>query len=180
MFGQRPQFPSGSCGRFLFDASDAGASLVECAMETAWQWLTAHPLILTLLIMQVADIAMGVCLACGSGQLASSISHRGMMRKAGTLIVTGIAYLLQRHMPDFPSGHLTATAFIATEGISILENAALLGIPIPAPLARALEKMQEEPETPKRESRRRVTVKTDSVIVTGRDTNPSFNTIRDE
>lgn len=148
-------------------------------MLTAWQWLVAHPLILTLLIMQLADIAMGVCLACGDGRLASSISHRGMMRKAGTLIVVGIAYLLQRHMPDFPSGHLTATAFIATEGISILENAALLGIPIPAPLARALEKMQEEPETPKRESKRSVTVKTDSVVIRGRDTSHGLDVISD-
>lgn len=147
-------------------------------MTAAWQWLTAHPLILTLLIMQLADIAMGVCLACGSGQLASSVSHRGMTRKAGTLIVVGIAYLLQRHMPDFPSGHLTATAFIATEGISILENAALLGIPIPANLARALEKMRE-PETPKREARRTVTVKTDSCVIQGRDTAASIGVVDD-
>lgn len=147
-------------------------------MDSIASWLVSYPLVMTLLVMMAADIAMGLCLAWGAGELASSVSHRGFMRKAGTLIVVGIAYLLQRHMPDFPSGHLTCTAFIATEGISILENAALLGIPVPASLARALEKMHE-PDTPKRDARRSVTVKTNRVEIRSRDTHPEIDTVPD-
>ena len=148
-------------------------------VTATWQWLIDHPLIMTLLVMMAADVAMGVCLAWGTGTLSSSFSHRGFMRKSGTLIVVGIAYLLQRHMPDFPSGHITCTAFIATEGISILENAALLGIPVPASLVRSLEKMQE-PDTPKREAKRSVTVKTDHVEIRSRDTRPEIDTVLDD
>lgn len=148
-------------------------------MDAVLAWLAAHPLIATLLALQAADIAMGVCLAFGAKRLSSSVTHKGFLRKTGTLIVVGISYLLQRHMPDAPLGHLVCTAFIGQEGLSIVENAALLGVPIPRSLREALAKLQEE-KTPKQEAKKRIEVKADSVIVKGRDTTHEIETVRGE
>lgn len=147
-------------------------------MNAGWAWFAANPLITTLFVMMVADVAMGVCLACGEGTVSSSVSHRGMMRKAGSLILVGIAYMLQRLLPDYPFGSGVCMFFIATEGMSVIENGGLLGIPIPKSLSDAFEKLRQD-QTPKQQAKRSVTVKTDSVVIRGRDTSHGLDVISD-
>ena len=71
----------------------------------------------------------------------------GLLKKAITLAVVGLAALLDYAVAQGAGVQFEAVTgatclwFIASEGISIVENAASMGVPIPEPLRRALEIM---------------------------------------
>jgi len=79
------------------------------------------------------------------GGLSSSEAFQGLMRKALILFVVLLAALLDRAVSlsaeiEFAAvSGATCLWFIASEGMSILENAAAMGVPIPKILLQALE-----------------------------------------
>lgn len=148
-------------------------------MNAAWQWLAGNPLVVTLLVMQAADIATGICVAIGRKELSSSVSHPGLTRKVVTWIVTGVCYTLQRHLPDLPLGDGAVLLYCATEGLSIVENAALLGVPLPGALVDVLDQMQRS-ETSKHRAKKPVEIKTNRVVVKGRDTAGEMDVMRED
>jgi toxin secretion/phage lysis holin len=88
------------------------------------------------------DIASGWLVAIAKHQLNSTTSFAGMCKKAMILLLTAVGIILEPFANGLPLSTLIATGFIAMEGLSIVENAAALGIWIPAPLLDVLEKMQ--------------------------------------
>ena len=112
-------------------------------------WLNANPMLGTLAGLMILDVLMGLIAAYGAGQLSSSVSRLGAAKKAGTLMVVGVAFLLQPYMGGFPSVPAVVLFFMVTEGLSVLENAARIGIPLPQGLKDALVKVQPgEPKAP--------------------------------
>jgi len=79
------------------------------------------------------------------GGVSSRVGFDGLARKALMMLIVLMATLLDRAAGIDGSAFQTAAAsyYIANEGISILENSALLGVPYPKPLLRALEAMQD-------------------------------------
>lgn len=105
-------------------------------------WLQTHSLVPTLIALQLADVVMGLLCALRRLEISSSASYRGMTKKAGTLIIIAVAFLIEPHAQGLPTGAMTTLFYVVTEAISVIENGARLGIPVPAVIREALSKLR--------------------------------------
>jgi toxin secretion/phage lysis holin len=124
------------------------AALAAVGGAFAYVYGPLDTLLIVLLCFVVMDYISGVILAAINHKLSSEIGFRGLARKVMVFVLVGIAALLDRALPDL-NGALRAAVclfYIANEGLSILENAHCIGIPIPKALKTALKKMCEEKE----------------------------------
>lgn len=81
-----------------------------------------------------------------TGKLNSSVSFKGLCKKVFTVSLVGVAHLLDIALDtNFIRGGVIV-AFITNETISIIENAGLMGIPIPSVLRKAIDILQEREE----------------------------------
>lgn len=93
--------------------------------------------------------AMGVSNKTEGGRLSSRAAFEGILRKVMVLLVVLLASLLDLAVQNSAGVSFTAVTgatclwFIASEGVSILENAAEMGVPIPGVLRKALEILKD-------------------------------------
>ena len=93
---------------------------------------------------------MGVSPKTENGRLSSGAAFKGLTKKAFILCVVALAALIDRAVTQGAGMEIAAVTgatcfwFVASEGLSVLENAAAMGVPIPQILLRALEIMQQE------------------------------------
>lgn len=81
-----------------------------------------------------------------SGKLNSAVSFKGLCKKIFSVILVGVAHLLDNALgTNFIRGGVVV-AFISNETISIIENAGLMGIPIPVVLKKAIDILQDKEE----------------------------------
>lgn len=79
-----------------------------------------------------------------SGKLNSVVSFKGLCKKIFVIVLVGVAHLLDIALgTNFIRGGVIV-AFISNETISIIENAGLMGIPIPEMLKKAIDILQEK------------------------------------
>ena len=96
--------------------------------------------------------AMGVSSKTEGGGLSSRAAYEGLMRKVMVLVVVLLAVFLDLAVQTGAGVSFNAVTgatclwFVASEGVSVLENAAEMGLPIPQVLIRALEIMQHNDE----------------------------------
>ena len=115
------------------------------------------PLVWILIAVMTIDFITGlICGAMGksnkteNGYIASNQAFIGLMKKALILLVVLLAALLDRAVATGAGIQFEAVMgatclwFIASEGFSILENVALMGIPVPKILLKLLEVMKEK------------------------------------
>ena len=101
--------------------------------------------LMTLVAFVVLDYLTGVIGAIAQKKLNSEIGFKGIAKKILIFIIVGIANLLDLHV--FGTEALKAATiffYLANEGISILENAGKLGVPLPKKLKEILEQMGKE------------------------------------
>ena len=95
---------------------------------------------------------MGVSPKTESGGLSSGAAFKGLMKKVLILCVVGLAALIDRAVMQGTGVEIAAVTgatcfwFVASEGLSVLENAAAMGVPIPKVLLKALEIMKRQGE----------------------------------
>lgn len=112
-------------------------------------WL---PLMTTLLIVQGVDIVTGVWTA-GSTQEGEKISSRrffdGLKRKGAAWMLIILANAIDNiAFGELPVAKTATVSFlIGYEGISITENLALLGVPVPKFIQEHLEKLRDDNDT---------------------------------
>lgn len=108
--------------------------------------------IVLLLVLMVADYISGVVAAflrksphSPNGGLDSSAGARGLLRKGLMLLVVTVAYALDHFVGQGTAMFESAATwfYISNEGISLVENLALCGVPIPKRLRLALERLNE-------------------------------------
>lgn len=109
----------------------------------------ADSLLYAIVAFTIIDYATGVLAAINSHKLSSSVGFCGIARKVLIFALIGLAHLLDVHVLGTPGVLRTATIFfyLSNEGISILENAGLLGLPIPNGLRRALDVIKQRDDT---------------------------------
>ena len=113
------------------------------ALNALQDWFISHPFFGTLLVMMVIDIVLGLVLSMQQRRLSSDVSRRGMTRKVVMLMLVLVGDILSR-ATGIPGARETSSLFFMTsELISILENAALLGAPIPPPLQAMLIQLRQ-------------------------------------
>jgi toxin secretion/phage lysis holin len=107
-----------------------------------------------LVIAMVVDYATGLLVAgvfhvsrkTAHGGLESRAGWKGLARKFATLMIVLIAYQMDKVLGVSYIKDAASIAFCANEILSITENAALMGIPMPAPIKKAIELMRAKAE----------------------------------
>lgn len=98
-----------------------------------------------LIVFMVIDYLTGLLRGYITQKLSSDVGLRGIARKSVILIVLIVAVLLDRLINggQWIFRTLIAYFYIANEGISILENCAAIGLPIPTKIREALEQLKD-------------------------------------
>ena len=105
-----------------------------------------------LVALMVADYLTGVLVAAvwhksnksSSGTLNSVAGFKGILKKCAILLLVWIGVLLDNATGANYIRTAVVLFFIGNEGISLLENLGLMGVPFPAFLRRALEALRDQ------------------------------------
>lgn len=105
-------------------------------------------LLYALVVFVVVDYITGVMCAINDKKLSSSVGFKGICRKVLIFLLVGIANVLDVQVIGTGSVLRTAVIFfyISNEGISLLENAGHLGLPIPEKIKVVLEQLHDRAE----------------------------------
>lgn len=105
-------------------------------------------LIYALVAFVVIDYITGVMCAISDKTLSSAVGFRGICRKVLIFLLVGIANILDTNVIGTGSVLRTAAIFfyISNEGVSLLENAAHLGFPVPGAVKDVLEQLHNRAE----------------------------------
>lgn len=103
-------------------------------------------LIYALIAFVAIDYLTGVMCAISDCTLSSEVGFRGICRKMLIFCLVAIGHFIDSTVIQSGSTFRTAVIFfyLSNEGISILENAGHLGLPIPKKLKTILEQLDEE------------------------------------
>jgi toxin secretion/phage lysis holin len=115
---------------------------VSVYMEPVFRWIQAQPFLVVLLGLQALDIVSGLIAAYVTKQISSTVSSSGMGRKSMVWLLVGVAAIIDQFTGDIPETKLVCMFYSATELLSILENAARAGLPLPPALKDALKKLE--------------------------------------
>ena len=105
-----------------------------------------------LVALMVADYLTGVLVAAvwqrsnksASGALDSKAGFKGILKKCAILLLVWIGVLLDNATGVNYIRMAVVLFFVGNEGISLLENLGLMGVPFPAFLKRALEALRDQ------------------------------------
>ena len=102
-------------------------------------------LLYALIAFVVIDYVTGVMCAISNHTLSSEGGFKGICRKVLIFLLVGIGSILDAHVIGSGSVLRTAVIFfyISNEGVSILENAARLGLPVPEKIRVVLEQLHD-------------------------------------
>ena len=105
-------------------------------------------LLIALVVFAVVDYITGVMCAINDQKLSSEVGFRGICRKVLIFILVGIANILDVEVIGTGSVLRTAIIFfyLSNEGVSLLENAAHLGLPVPTKLKDVLAQLHDRAE----------------------------------
>lgn len=106
-------------------------------------------LLYALIAFVVIDYITGVMCAINDKTLSSEVGFRGICRKVLIFLLVGIASILDVQVIGTGSVLRTAVIFfyISNEGVSLLENAAHLGLPVPEKIKIVLEQLHDRSES---------------------------------
>lgn len=101
-----------------------------------------------LLAFVVIDYLTGVMCAVTERKLSSAVGFKGICRKVLIFLLVGIANILDVQVIGTGSVLRTAVIFfyLSNEGVSLLENAGHLGLPIPEKIKTVLEQLHDRAE----------------------------------
>ena len=99
-----------------------------------------------LILFVVVDYLTGVLVAILQKKLSSEVGFHGIAKKVAIFCLVAIAHVIDAYVIQNGSVVRTAVIFfyISNEGISILENASALGLPVPKKLQDVLEQIKDK------------------------------------
>ena len=105
-------------------------------------------LLYALIAFCIIDYLSGVACAIADHNLSSQIGFKGIFKKVLIFLLVGIGHILDTHVIGSGSVLRTAVIFfyLSNEGVSLIENAAHLGLPIPEKLKSVLEQLHDRAE----------------------------------
>ena len=110
--------------------------------------------LITLIVFMAVDYVTGLVVAgifkkskkSENGALESRAGFKGLCRKGVALLIVLVAVRLDIIMHTTYIKDAVIIAFVANESISIIENAGLMGIPVPGIIARAIDVLRNDSE----------------------------------
>ena len=100
-------------------------------------------LMTALLIFMVLDYITGLMCAIADKKLSSAVGFRGICKKVLILMLVGVAHVVDLHVVGTGDALRSAVVcfYLSNEGVSMLENAAHLGLPVPDKLKGILAQL---------------------------------------
>ena len=121
---------------------------IQTAITALGGWLGYYlggmdGLLIALLVFMTLDYVTGVMCAIVDGKLSSEIGFKGICKKVLILLLVGVANIVDMHVVGTGSALRGAVAafYLSNEGVSLLENAAHIGLPIPEKLKDVLAQL---------------------------------------
>jgi toxin secretion/phage lysis holin len=102
-------------------------------------------LLYTLVAFIILDYVTGIIKACMDKKLSSSVGFKGIMKKILILLLVAAGNLIDRVTGS--GGVIRSVVcvfFLCNEALSIVENAALMGVPFPKKIKKLLEQLRDE------------------------------------
>lgn len=125
--------------------------LVQMVFTAVGGWLGyfvggCDGLLYALLAFVILDYLTGVMCAISDKKLSSEVGFKGLARKVLVFVMVGIGHILDSQILGEAGVLRTAILFfyLSNEGLSLVENAAYLGLPIPEKLRAVLEQLHEK------------------------------------
>lgn len=114
-------------------------------------WLVGgyDTMMITLLAFMGIDYISGIMSAITRKELSSEIGAKGIFKKAMIILIVGVTNLLGLAIGIDGLRYIVISFYLANEGISIVENAAILGLPVPEKVKAVLEQLKSKSEDEK-------------------------------
>ena len=105
-------------------------------------------LLIALVVFVAVDYITGVMCAVSDKKLSSEVGFKGIFKKVVIFCLVAVGHIIDSYVIQNGSVLRTAVVFfyLSNEGISILENASRIGLPVPERLKAVLEQLREEKE----------------------------------
>lgn len=105
-------------------------------------------MLFALVAFVVIDYITGIMCAVVDKKLSSAVGFKGIFKKVLIFALVGVGHILDTRVIGTGSVLRTAVIFfyLSNEGISLLENAGHLGLPIPKKLKSILEQLHDRSE----------------------------------
>ncbi len=125
--------------QFIFAAAGGGIG---------WFFGGCGGLLYALIAFTAVDYITGVMRAVADKKLSSDVGYKGIAKKVLAFLLVGVANVLDVQVIGTGSALRTAVLlfYLANEGVSILENAGRLGLPIPERLREILRQLHDRAE----------------------------------
>lgn len=127
---------------------------IQTGLAGVGAWLAAYlggldGLVYALIVFAIADYITGVLAAISERRLSSAVGFRGISRKILIFTLVGLAHLIDVHIFGAPGVLRAAVIFfyLSNEGISLVENATRLGLPVPSQMRGALDAIANRADT---------------------------------
>jgi len=121
---------------------------VQMAFAAIGGWLGyflggADGLLITLLVFMVLDYITGVMCGIVDKKLSSAVGFKGLFRKMLIIALVGVGHVVDMHVIGTGGALRSAVIcfYLSNEGVSMLENAAHLGLPVPDKLKDILAQL---------------------------------------
>ena len=133
-------------------------------MKTIWNWVQAalaaiggflgwflggpDGFLYALIAFVAVDYLTGVMCAIADRKLSSEVGAKGIFKKVLIFVLVGVGHIIDSQVLGNGGAIRTAVIFfyLSNEGISILENAAHIGLPVPEKLKAVLEQLHDRSE----------------------------------
>lgn len=110
-------------------------------------WGEMDGLLVALIAFICLDYCSGLLVGAAQHRLNSQVSFSGLVKKALILVIVAVAHIIDTQILGGTSSvfrSATCGLYIANEGLSILENAGKLGLPMPKKLKEVLEQLRDK------------------------------------
>ena len=106
-------------------------------------------LMIALIVLMTLDYVSGVMCAIVDRKLSSAVGFKGICKKVFILMLVGVAHIIDLHVVGTGSALRGAVIcfYMSNEGLSLLENAAHIGRPIPDKLRDILSQLHDKERT---------------------------------
>ena len=106
-------------------------------------------LMIALIVLMTLDYVSGVMCAIIDRKLSSAVGFKGVCKKVFILMLVGVAHIIDLHVVGTGSALRgdVICFYMSNEGLSLLENAAHIGLPIPDKLRDILAQLHDKERT---------------------------------
>lgn len=101
--------------------------------------------LITLIVFVIIDYLTGIASAYTQKTLSSKVGFKGILKKICIFIVVAIANIIDVNMLEYPMLRTAVIFFyISNEGLSLIENFAIIGVPVPDKIKDVLAQIKKK------------------------------------